>query len=241
MSLSNLGTDYLDIYGFHNAAFGQDNEYLEDAVAAMQRFKAEGKIRAVGQRGPHTYGPDRLAVGDTPKENKQDRFFDLVRIIRPDVIQVRYNILTPFESTAAVLDWAETHEVGVILNKPLAQGLLLDKYDPATPPVFSEGDHRLRKPWFLAAALRILHKRMELLKARFGQRTEDLVRVALQYCFARAQRAVVVVGIRNPNQATMNVSACATAPLLPEDVVFIQEVMRNVGTELGGFISCHPR
>ncbi|MFH9402061.1 hypothetical protein ACH4JS_20180 [Streptomyces sp. NPDC017638] len=40
---------------------------------------------------------------------------------------------------------AASLHASVLINKPLAQGLLTGKYDPDRPPTFSPGDHRLRK------------------------------------------------------------------------------------------------
>jgi len=48
-SLVNLKRDYIDLYYFHHGNFGENDEYLDDAVDVMHRLKDEGKIRLIGQ------------------------------------------------------------------------------------------------------------------------------------------------------------------------------------------------
>ena len=43
MSLSNLGTDYIDIYYFHNFHFGIHDEYLLAAIEMMNRLQRRGE------------------------------------------------------------------------------------------------------------------------------------------------------------------------------------------------------
>jgi aryl-alcohol dehydrogenase-like predicted oxidoreductase len=234
MSLNNFGTEYVDIYYFHNLYFGRDNEHLPDAVDTMRRFLCEGKIRAIGQRGPHSYAALRNIHPHTG-DDKYQHFLRIASVIEPAVIQVRYNMISPTfdEPQHDIFAWAQTHDVGVIMNKPLAQGLLIDKYDPGKPPAFVDGDHRRNKQWFRPDALRILQSRITTLKKRFGDRTEDLVRVALQYCLARSTDACVAVGFTNPSQIETNLAA-ADRCLSQEDVEFIRTVMSGVNAEIGG-------
>lgn len=235
MSLSNLGTDYIDIYYFHNAYFGKNDEYLDSAVEAMYRFKEEGKIRVIGQRGPHHYSPHRKE-GSIESEDKYARFLSIAAAVKPDVIQVRYNMISPgFDNPETdIFAWAEMNNVGVVINKPLGQGLLLDKYDPNFPPEFGPDDHRRKKKWFGSKGLRILQTRLARIKKRFGYTVEDLVRMALQYCLARSQNACVVVGFKNALQVEMNLAA-AGQYLSKDDVQFIREMMAGVNEDIGDF------
>jgi methylglyoxal reductase len=59
-TLTNMRTDYLDIYFFHHAEFGENDRWLDGAVQAMHQFRDEGLVRAVGMRGPHRFALDRL-------------------------------------------------------------------------------------------------------------------------------------------------------------------------------------
>ncbi|HKX31635.1 MAG TPA: aldo/keto reductase [Blastocatellia bacterium] len=235
MSLRNLGTDYIDIYYFHNLFFGENDEYVDGAVEAMHRFQEEGKVRFIGQRGPHRYSPHRQQERDL-LESKQARFLRMASIIQPSVVQVRYNMITPppDDRQYDMFQWAKDHQVGVVINKPLGQGLLLAKYDPHNPPIFDQGDHRQRKKWFTAHALGVLQSRLALLKNRFGNSTQDLLRVAIQYCLYGHQNACVVVGFKNASQVEMSL-ASADRPLTEEDVIFIRATMKGINEEIGSF------
>jgi methylglyoxal reductase len=233
MSLCNLRTDYVDIYYFHNFNFGASREYLDDAVAEMRRFREEGKVKAIGMRGPHRFSLDR--AHGTVGQDKYEIFFSVAEKVRPDVVQIRFNLLTPSVCAERdVFSWANSHGVGVVINKPLAQGLLLDKYDPLHPPDFEVGDHRRRKRWFGPEGLAVIHRRMSYIRERFGNERSDLVRVALQYCLHQSPNACVVAGVKGPEQVEMNLRA-AGRPLLEEDVRFLQQSMAEIGEEIGAF------
>ncbi|MGH3928295.1 MAG: aldo/keto reductase, partial [Pseudonocardiaceae bacterium] len=180
-----------------------------------------GLVQLVGMRGPHRYAPDRLIEG-APRENKHARFRELFEVIRPEVLTVRYNLLTPGRSgNDDIFTFAAHRGAVVLVNKPLGQGLLTGKYDPQQPPVFGDGDHRQRKRWFTSAALAILHDELAPLRERFGAQPADLIRVALRYCL-RAH-TVLIVGFTRPEQVVENLT-CLGEPLTAADVEFIAEV-----------------
>lgn len=63
---------------------------------------------------------------------------------------MRFNALTPPPPPGHddIFAFAADHGASVLINKPLAQGLLNGKYNPGQPPPFGPGDHRVRKAWF---------------------------------------------------------------------------------------------
>jgi methylglyoxal reductase len=225
-TLDNLGTEYVDVYFLHNFDFGPDDAYLPGAVEQMRVFRDEGLVRAIGMRGPHRTAPERLTVPKAGRSDKHARFRQVFELVQPDVLAVRYNPLTP-EGRDDIFAWARGHGVGVLINKPLAQGLLTGKYDPDRPPVFGPGDHRSRKRWFTPAALAVLRDGLKPLQQRFGSRPADLVRVVLRYCLQRATSAVVLVGFTTPAQVEMNFT-CLDEPLTEEDLAFIRTTMERL-------------
>jgi methylglyoxal reductase len=235
MSLHNLGTDYIDIYFFHNLYFGPSDEYLGGAIEQMRRFKEQGLIRAIGMRGPHTYALDRFSERP-PAADKRQRFLALAQAIDPDIIGMRYNILTPPANPQFdPFEWAVEHGVGILIYKPLAQGLLLNKYDPTNPPSFADGDHRSRKRWFSTEGLQTLHTKIMEMSPRFDTGVQGLVQVALQYCLHRCATAVAVVGFRTAEQIAMNL-ARPGPPLTDDDVTFIQALFADVHGGLGSYL-----
>src|SRR5579859_557127 len=169
-TLENLRTDHLDIYFLHNSSFGDNDQYLDGAIEQMRAFRQQGLIKAVGMRGPHRFATDRLAVPRQQREDKYARFRDLFTRVRPDYLAVRFNPLTPPPPPGHgdIFAFAAEHGASVLINKPLAQGLLTGKYDPAQPPRFGPGDHRLRKAWFTPQALRIIDDGLAPIRDRFG-------------------------------------------------------------------------
>ncbi|MFI5783316.1 aldo/keto reductase [Nocardia sp. NPDC051570] len=209
-SLANLDTDHLDVYFFHHSEFGTGNERLELALEAMNGFREEGLIRAIGMRGPHRYAPDR--VSGAPKTDKEKRFRELFDRIGPQVLAVRDNLLTPSDRSHGIFSFAEAHGCGVLINKPLSQGLLTGTYDPTRPRVFGEGDHRSRKRWFTAEAIAVINEGLDQVRALVGPEPGNLVRIALWACLSRSDNAAVLVGFSNPAQVDANLFCLGARP-----------------------------
>jgi aryl-alcohol dehydrogenase-like predicted oxidoreductase len=208
-SLINLKRDYIDLYYFHHGDFGPDAVYLDDAAATLDALVAEGKVRLKGQSA--------YSVAD---------FERAVPKVRPQALQSWAHALDdafvrPGSPLQTLMD---KHDVTFVAFSPLAQGRLLDKFDPANPPQFEPGDHRKGSRAFSAEAIQELKPKLERLKARFGATTEDLAAMALQYILAQPRVACVIPGFRNERQAKCNLAAEGRA-LSAEDIRFIQETL----------------
>ena len=211
-SLDNLRTDYLDVYFLHHANFGPDDRYLHDAVATMRAFRAEGLIRALGMRGPHRFALDRLHTAPALRGDKIARFRALFDVVQPDVLAVRDNLLTPNDRSAGIFVLADTENCGVLVHKPLSQGLLTGSYRSDRPRLFGAGDHRSRKRWFTPPAIDTIAAGLDQLRSLVGGDPEDLVRVALWACLVRSERAAVLVGFTSPEQVAMNLTCLWERP-----------------------------
>jgi aryl-alcohol dehydrogenase-like predicted oxidoreductase len=210
-SLINLGRDYLDIYYFHTAAFGDADRYLDDAVATLDDLVAEGKVRLKGQS----------AYSDAD-------FLRVVPKVEPHVLQSRAHALDlgAIRPGSPVHDLMEKRGISFVAFSPLAKGILLDRFDPGRPPQFEPGDHRADRPEFTPAALRNVQPKLTRLKQRFGATTEDLARVAMQYVLAQPHVACVIPGFRNEAQARCNLAA-ADRPLSKEDLTFVAKTLSS--------------
>ena len=206
-SLINLKRDYIDLYYFHHGGFGS---HLEEAAATLDSLVAEGKVRLKGQSA-YSY----------------DDFAKAVPVVKPVALQSWAHALDiQFVSPDAKLQGLmNDHKCSFVAFSPLAQGRLLDKFDPNNPPTFEPGDHRQGSGAFKAEAILALKPKLEKLKARFGETTEDLARMSLQYLLAMPNVACVIPGFRNPRQAACNVAG-ADKPLSAEDVSFIRETLK---------------
>lgn len=208
-SLKNLGRDYLDLYYLHHGDFGANGEWLQGAADTLDALVREGKIRLKGQS----------AYSDA-------HFARAVPVVKPSVLQSWANALAPnFLTPGGVVPrLLEEHRMSFVAFSPLAQGLLLDKFDPEKPPQFEEGDHRKRSDRFTTEKLRALKPKLAQLKARFGTTTEDLAAVAQRYILNHPRVACVIPGFRNERQVACNLAG-ATRALSAGDMAFIEQTL----------------
>lgn len=230
-SLDNLRTDYLDIYAFHHPDFGDDDSWLHPALEAMRTFRDEGLINAIGMRGPHRFALDRLTTAPDQRGDKIARFRALFDIVQPDILAIRDNLLTPAHRSEGVFSFADQHNVGILISKPLNQGLLTGTRRSGAQRVFGDGDHRLRKRWFQPDAIKIINTGLDRVRAIVGPRTEDLIRVALWGCLDRSPNAVVLAGFTTPEQVSMNIGALTPRPDTAE-IAAAREIMADVQARL---------
>lgn len=233
-TLDNLGTDHLDIYALHHSDFGPGDRYLEPAVDTMRAFRAEGLIKAIGMRGPHRFAPDRLTTSPDRRGDKIARFKAVFDVVQPEVLAVRDNLLTPTGRSEGIFRFARDHRCGVLVNKPLGQGLLTGAHDPARPRTFADGDHRARKRWFTPCALTILQAGLRELRSLAGDEPADLIRVALWSCLGRSPDAVVLTGFTGPEQVRMNLTSVGGRGPSPELLEHARAVMAAVQARLDG-------
>jgi aryl-alcohol dehydrogenase-like predicted oxidoreductase len=211
-SLDNLHTDHLDIYAFHHPNFGTDDRWLQPAIEAMRTFRDQGLIKAIGMRGPHRFALDRLTTPPDQRGDKIARFQALFDKVEPDVLAIRDNLLTPSDRSEGIFTFADQRKVGVLISKPLGQGLLTGAYRPDVQPSFGAGDHRLRKRWFQPDAIETINTGLNHLRAIVGPRTENLIGVALWACLDRSPNAVVLAGFTSPDQVAINLRSVIPRP-----------------------------
>ncbi|MGH3799517.1 MAG: aldo/keto reductase [Pseudonocardiaceae bacterium] len=230
-SLDNLHTDHLDIYAFHHPNFGTDDRWLHPALDAMRTFRDEGIIRAIGMRGPHRFSLDRLTTPPDQRGDKIARFHALFDTVQPDVLTVRDNLLTPSHRSEGVFSFADEHNVGILISKPLGQGLLTGAYRADIQHEFGDGDHRLRKRWFRRDAIEIINVGLDRVRAVVGPHTEDLIRVALWGCLDRSPNAVALVGFTTPDQVAINLGSLSPRPDAAE-IAAAREIMADIQARL---------
>jgi aryl-alcohol dehydrogenase-like predicted oxidoreductase len=208
-SLINLGRDHIDVYYFHHGNFGESDVYLDDAADVMDALVAEGKVRVKGQSAYSSN--DFLRV--TPR-------------VRPAVFQSWAHALDDqfIRPGSPVSELMAKEGITFVAFSPLAQGRLLDKFDPSKPPSFEPGDHRQNSNAFSSEAIAELQPKLQKLKARFGDSVADLASVALNYVLAHPHVACVIPGFRNERQVKVNVGADGRY-LSQEDVAYVREVL----------------
>lgn len=222
-TLANLGTDYLDLYFFHSTDFGEGDQYLRSAVKQMRSFVEHGLVRAVGMRAPHTFALE-WATGPSRDRRCYEaaRFLHLYEEIRPDVLTVRHNLLSPLYAPGEtdVFDFAQAQGVGVIVKQALGQGVLLGTHHPDRSRVFGTGDHRRRDPMFTPEALSEVHDGLAAVRERYGGTVPDLARIALRYALARDSAAPVLVGFRDAEQISTTIRSLGE-PLRGDEIAWL--------------------
>ena len=208
-SLQNLGRDYLDLYYLHHGDFGPKGEWLQGAADTLNALVREGKIRLKGQSA-----------------YSEEHFLRAVPVVKPAVLQSWANALARdfIRPGGVVPKLLAEHRMSFVAFSPLAQGLLLDKFDPAKPPRFEEGDHRKNSGRFTTDKLAALKPKLAQLKARFGATTEDLAGVAQRYLLNQPNMACVIPGFRNERQVACNLAAVGRE-LNAADMAFIERAL----------------
>lgn len=211
-SLINLRREYIDIYYFHHGEFGKNDEYLNNAVEIMYRLKEEGKIRLVGQSA-----------------YRHEDFIKLIPKVKPDVVQSFASAIDDrfVQDGSATRKLLDANKISFVAFGPLAQGLMLGKYDKNNPPKFEPGDHRANSPRFTKENLEKLDPVIETLKGKFGASVEELARVALQYLLHYKPTGAVIPGFRNLKQVMANLSG-ADAPLTDDEFKFVQKAFVEI-------------
>jgi aryl-alcohol dehydrogenase-like predicted oxidoreductase len=148
-------------------------------------------------------------------------------VVRPQVLQSWAHALDDqfIRPGSRISNLMEKHKMTFVAFSPLAQGRLLDKYDPSKPPSFEPGDHRVGNEGFGAKALAGLKPKLATLKTRFGSTTEDLAAMSLNYVLAHPHVACVIPGFRNERQARCNLVAADRPPLVLPDLQFIRSTL----------------
>ena len=206
-SLINLKRDYVDIYYYHHGDFGPGDRYLKPAAQVMDELVKEGKVRIKGQSA--------YSAADFEKT---------VPVVKPAVLQSWAHALEDqfIRAGGPVQKLMEKHNLSFVAFSPLAQGRLLDKYDPKNPPTFELGDNRKANKSFTAEEIAKLKPKLAKLKSRFGQTTEDLAAMALGYVLAHPRVACVIPGFRNERQVKCNLAGDGKR-MSDEDLAFVRQ------------------
>jgi aryl-alcohol dehydrogenase-like predicted oxidoreductase len=210
-SLINLKRDYIDLYYFHHGHFGDNDEYLYDAVELMHRLKEEGKIRIIGQSA-----------------YSHEDFQKLIPKVKPDVLQSWANAMERkfIDEGTPTRKLMDENNISFVAFRPIGQGLLLGKYSKDNPPKFEDGDHRKGLERFSKESLEKLEPKLNKIKERFGSSTEDLSRVAIQFLLHFKIMGAVIPGFRNLNQVKVNLSAM-NKPLTDDEFEFVKSVFTD--------------
>ena len=191
-SLSRLKTDYIDLFQIH---WPSRTIPLADTMGALEKLRAQGKIRAIGVSN---FGPLDMT--------------DLAAAGRAEANQLNYSLLfraIEYEIVAKCME----HEIGILCYSPMCQGLLTGKF--ATADDVPEGRARTRlfskdrpqarhgEPGCEKEVFEALSK-VRAVAERIGQPMAD---VSLAWALAQPGITSVLAGARSSEQARENARA----------------------------------
>lgn len=196
-SLKRLQTDYIDLYYIH---FPDDNTPKDQAVAALQELKEQGKIKAIGVSN---FTLDQL------KEANKDGYVD--------VVQLEYNLL--HRENEAVLQYCVDHQITFIPYFPLASGILAGKYDENTK--FS--DHRTTRHDFKPGVFEENVRRVKALESIAAAHQTSIANIVLAFYLTRPAIDVIIPGAKRAEQVIENIKA-ADIVLSDDEIQYIDEL-----------------
>ncbi|HNU91760.1 MAG TPA: aldo/keto reductase [Spirochaetota bacterium] len=204
-SLKRLGTDYIDLYQPH---WPDPDTPVEYTMEALERFQAQGKIRAVGLSN---YGAAELseALAFAPVVSLQPPYSLLERDIEREVQPLCAN-----------------SGISMIPYGSLGAGMLTGKY--AEPPKFRKDDARSffyrffdRRYWPGVCAL------VELLRSIASAHGARPGHVAIAWLLSREAVAATIVGARSAEQVRDNIGGLELG-LTPEELSELDRVSAAV-------------
>ncbi|EOB9473996.1 aldo/keto reductase [Staphylococcus aureus] len=196
-SLKRLQTDYIDLYYIH---FPDDNTPKDQAVAALQELKEQGKIKAIGVSN---FTLDQL------KEANKDGYVD--------VVQLEYNLL--HRENEAVLQYCVDHQITFIPYFPLTSGILAGKYDENTK--FS--DHRTTRRDFIPGVFEENVRRVKALESLAAAHQTSIANIVLAFYLTRPAIDVIIPGAKRAEQVIENIKA-ADIVLSDDEIQYIDEL-----------------
>lgn len=208
-SLRNLRVDSIDLYYLHHCNFGENDQFLAEAVETAHRFRDEGKVRFLG-------------LSD----------WDAARIVRflprldPDVVQPFRNVVDDDYETSGLRALVVERDLGVAFFSPLRHGLLLGKYD--APQHFEEGDFRRNVPGFEdAASIARLRQLREVVTKHFAGHPEPVLHALTGALLTGNPTATVLLGQRTPRQTAA--AAVLGEALGASDAAWVRGLYQDLG------------
>lgn len=211
-SLSNLNTDYLDLYQIHwpSGAFNSPVVPISETMSALTKLKEQGKIRAIG-----VSNFNRAQLEEASQYG------------RIDSLQPPYSLFWRQVETDA-MPYCVEHNISILAYSSLAQGLLTGKF--SSDHKFSADDIRAKNKLFQGENYQRAQQAVAQLRPLAESRNCSLAQLALAWLIAQPQTNAIA-GARNADQVADNVKA-ATLTLSSDELEEIDRIGRQVSDHL---------
>lgn len=211
-SLTNLQTDYIDLYQIHwpSGSFGSEAVPIEETMKALNKLKQDGKIRAIGV--------SNFSSAQLEEATKYGRI---------DSLQPPYSLFwRKVEKDAA--PYCVENNISILAYSPMAQGLLTGKFSPGHQ--FDTEDHRSANVLFQGKNFERAQNALEQLRPIAQSHNCTLAQLSLAWLIAQPQ-ANAIAGARNAEQAQDNAKA-ASVELSPNELKQIDAIGKQVTEHL---------
>ena len=207
-SLTNLKTDYLDLYQIHwpSGSFGNEEVPIEETMQALNKLKEDDKIRAIG-----VSNFNRAQLEEASQYG------------RIDSLQPPYSLFWRKIEQDAV-PYCVEHNISVLAYSSMAQGLLTGKFKPGHE--FAKEDHRSANVLFQGENFERAQNALEQLKPIAEKHNCTLAQLSLAWLIAQPQTNAIA-GARTAEQAKDNAKA-ASVDLSSEELQEIDRIGRQV-------------
>lgn len=204
-SLSELGTDYVDIYMIH---FPDPETPIEDTLGVLHELVGEGKVRAIGCSN---FDPAQLdeALGVSATKGYEGFVCD----------QVQYSMIHREPEANGLSELCVSRGVALLPYYPLANGLLTGKTRRGGEP-----QGRLRMDRYQEFLTDENFDLVERLDAYARERDLTMVQVALGWLLAQDAVPAVTAGATSPEQVASNALAAEWEPSA-EDLAALDAVL----------------
>lgn len=193
-SLKRLQTDYIDLYQTH---WPDDNTPLEDTLSEMQKFKQEGKIRAIGVCN---FDKDLLqrAADGCEVASVQNQYSALKRDDEQDMLPA-----------------CEQKHIGYMAYGPLAGGILSGKYKKEPYFADKKDPRRFFYRHYKGDTFQKATQAVNALKSAADTHRITTAQAALAWLISHPAVTCAITGARTPDQIRMNAaSADIKIPLI---------------------------
>jgi myo-inositol catabolism protein IolS len=207
-SLTNLRTDYIDLYQIHwpAGAFGNALVPIEETMSALSELKKQGKIRSIG-------------VSNFSREQLEEA----AQYGRIDSVQPPYSLFWR-KIEKDLMPYCVEHQISILAYSSLAQGLLTGKFGPEHQ--FDPADNRAKNQLFKGETYQRAQQALAQLRPLAEYHQTTLGNLALAWLLAQPQ-ANAIVGARKAEQAIQNAKA-ADILLSSEELAEIDRIGRTV-------------
>lgn len=208
-SLRRLGTDYIDLYQFH------DNGYPADQAVpvrdTLEELVKEGKIRAYGWSTDFADRAEVFAQGPNCAS-----------------IQLQLNVL---DDNPEVIRVCEKYDLAAINRGPLAMGLLTGKYTLNTKPSVDDVRGEKSPSWMKYFKDGTPNpewlSKMESVREILMSEGRTLAQGALAWLWARSEKTIPIPGFRTMAQVQENCGALQFGPLTADQMREIETLLER--------------